>query len=89
MTYSPETVVSGVAYAVLTVHDRSPESLEDFTGRTAFRVEGLTGTHDVAGEGVPVGDAVRVHQKTPPDEKDVRPWTVRRTAEGTFEAFPQ
>ncbi|MBC7291454.1 MAG: hypothetical protein H5T83_09020 [Actinotalea sp.] len=84
MSYStPETVVSGVVYAVVDVAGGGPPTdLAQFAGNATFRVQGPTGEHEVAGEGVTQGDAVRFHQKMPPDGKDARVWTIRREAEG-------
>lgn len=84
MTYTtPEMVVSGVPYAVVLVGGHEPADLDDFVEHSEFVLQGSTGQHVVAGEGIRHEDVVRFHEKSDHgDGKDVRVWTIRATDDG-------
>jgi hypothetical protein len=80
---TPRPVISGKPYAVRSVHDRTPDRLDDFLGDTTFVLD-LDGEHyTVAGPGISVDPGVRVFEK---DEdgfgKDIRVWMVCPTSTG-------
>ncbi|WP_127125798.1 hypothetical protein [Georgenia sp. SYP-B2076] len=84
---APETVISGVPYAVTEVNGHAPGDLDEFLGLTTFVVAGRTGRQVIDGEGAAVQDAVRVHQKhSHGTGKDVRVWRVYRAPDAGFVA---
>ncbi|HEY3436300.1 MAG TPA: hypothetical protein VGK35_01315 [Actinotalea sp.] len=85
MTYStPEMVVSGVPYEVLTVDGREPADLDDFVGEHELGLNGRTGRHLVSGEGDTVGEMLKFYEKAPDGGKDVRVWKVRQLEDAGF-----
>jgi hypothetical protein len=88
MTFStPHAVVSGRRYQVRQVHGHVPRALSDFAGQTAFVLDLEGEDYVVYGAGVEAGGLVRVFEK---DEqgygKDIRVWSVRQAAGGSFTA---
>lgn len=84
---TPATIVSGVTYEIRDVAGAVPAELTHFVGNVTFVVHGSTGDHEVSGQGTQHDDVVRFHEKWSHGEgKDVRVWTVCRTAEGRFVA---
>jgi hypothetical protein len=80
---TPQMVVSGVPYTVVSVDGRAAVDLDDFVGLGHFVVTGQTGEHQVAGEGDRHEDEVRFYEKTLDGiGKDVRVWKVVATDDG-------
>ncbi|NAZ87099.1 hypothetical protein [Kineococcus indalonis] len=76
-------VVSGQSYVVDEVHGHAPRTLEDFAGETSFHVTHGGHVHEVVGIGRVLDGHARVHEKMGgAGGKDVRVWSVSRTAQG-------
>lgn len=74
---SPGPVVSGKPYAVRSVHDRTPDRLDDFIGDTTFVLDLDGEDYTVCGPGIHVAPGVRVFEKTEDGfGKDIRAWMV-------------
>ena len=91
MTYpTPALVASGVPYAVRTVNDRSPSSMDDFDGLVAVAVEGVTGTHVIHGISAHADGTVRLFEKSDDGVgKDVRTWDIHPGTTAGFTATPR
>jgi hypothetical protein len=84
MSYTtPGSVISGKPYSVQSVHDRTPDRLDDFLGDTTFILD-LDGQHyTVSGPGIYVDPGVRVFEKD--DDgfgRDIRVWMVCAASSG-------
>lgn len=82
MTDTPQSVVSGVPYAVTGTGDGAPASLDAFLGETVFTLDLGGRPYVVRGSGDVVGEDVRVHEKSALAGKDVRVWHVRHSGQG-------
>jgi hypothetical protein len=73
----PLPVISGKPYAVRSVRDRAPSSLEDFLGETSFVLDLDGEAYVVHGPGVTADPGVRVFEKADRGQgKDIRCWLV-------------
>lgn len=87
-TTPPAPVASCAAYAVTEVQGQAPTTLDKFEGAATLVTRGLTGEHQVCGEGGHAHDGtVRFYEKDHRGTgKDVRVWSVSAAPEGGFVA---
>jgi hypothetical protein len=82
---TPRPVISGKPYAVRSVHDRTPDRLDDFLGDTTFVLDlDMEGElYRVTGPGISVDPGVRVFEKDDDGVgKDIRVWMVCQASTG-------
>jgi hypothetical protein len=85
--FASDPVPSGLAFAVVSVADAPPQSLDQFTGEVTVTIDRGTGPSLIAGVGSLDGECVRFQEKdTEHDGKDVRVWEIRPGADGAFSA---
>ena len=75
-TSTPMTVISGVPYPVTGLAGSAPTSLEAFVGPVDFTIDMAGRAYVVHGNGSPLEDKVRFHEKDAVMGKDVRVWHV-------------
>jgi hypothetical protein len=84
--HPPKSVISGVAYAVLDVGERSPTSIQEFVGVTRFTIDNH-GPYVVRGCGALSAGRVRFYEKDHGgDGRDVRVWQITASGEAGFTA---
>ncbi len=82
MTDTPQSVVSGVPYAVTSSGDGVPAGVDAFLGETVFTLDLGGRPYVVRGSGDTVDGKVRVHEKSTVAGKDVRVWYVTEGPQG-------
>ena len=82
-----DPIISGLAYRITAVADRSPADIADFAGNTDLLVETDADKHHIFGVGTYSTDGVRFYEKDLQNEgKDVRTWSIRPAGDGSFTA---
>ncbi len=85
--FASDPVSSGMAYAVVTVGDSRPASLDEFVGEVTITIDRGTGQSLIAGQGSTEGDRIRFQEKDANHNgKDVRVWLITASDDGTFSA---
>lgn len=83
---TPASVVSGIAYPILSVAGRPCAELTDFLDDTEFTIAN-DGRYIAKGSGRLDGDSVRFYEKDHDGSgRDIRVWRIVRTPDGTFTA---
>lgn len=75
-TDTAHSVISGVAFPIISVGGTTPEGLGAFTGSTEFTVDMAGIPYVVSGCGALLDGCVRFHEKHEMVGKDVRVWQI-------------
>jgi len=81
-TSTPRTVISGVAYPVVSVGSGRPDALGAFLGEGEFTIEMAGESYVVQGCGSALDDRVRFHEKDHRVGRDIRVWHVSADGQG-------
>ncbi len=82
MTDTPQSVISGVPYPVMSAGDDVPSGLDAFLGETVFTIDMAGRPYVVRGTGDALEGQVRVHEKSVVAGKDIRVWHVSESSRG-------